>query len=97
MRNIIRSGSVSDYASILNRQASLDKKVLLLRDSYATPVGAFLAQSFAQIDMLWIGQYTPEQIQEYLAENHYDYVFLSLYPEDIREDFFPFGMEESAE
>lgn len=95
--NTYLHGSVSDYASILNRQASLDKKVLLLRDSYATPVGAFLAQSFAQIDMLWIGQYTPEQIQEYLAENHYDYVFLSLYPEDIREDFFPFGMEESAE
>ncbi len=91
--NTYLHAGVTDYASIKNRKPALEEKILLLRDSYCTPIGAFLAQSFEEVDMLWIGEYTQEQLEDYLAENQYDYVFLALYPENISFSFFPFGVD----
>lgn len=88
---------VADYTSIQNLDNPSGKKILLLRDSYATPVGAFLSQSFSQVDMLWIGEYTAEELETYLQENKYDYVLLTLYPDNLSYSFFPFGMTEDSE
>lgn len=87
---------VSDYDSIQNLHAPSPKKILLLRDSYSTPIGAFLAQTFAQVDLLWVQQYTAGELEEFLAENRYDYVLLALYPTNLQEDFFPFGLSEEG-
>lgn len=84
---------VDEYVSIQNLETESKEKILLLRDSYATPVGAFLAQSFKQVDMLWTLRISEKELDEFLGKNHYDYVILSLFPEDLREEAFPFGME----
>ena len=94
VENTYLYSGVSEYASIENLNNPTGKKILLLRDSYATPVGAFLAQSFAQVDMLWSGEYTEEELEEFLQDNHYDYVLLSLYQTNLSYTFFPFGIEE---
>lgn len=86
---------IQEYASIENHDADLDKSVLLLRDSFAQPVGAFLAQSFRKVDMLWTLEITEEELSEFLSENHYDYVLIAVYPENLTSDAFPFGKEES--
>lgn len=83
------------FVSIRNLQTESNQKILLLRDSYATPVGAFLAQSFEQVDMIWTLQVNEEELSDFLRKNHYDYVLLSLYPENLSEAAFPFGMEET--
>ena len=88
--------SVEAYSSIINKNAPSEKKILLLRDSYATPIGAFLAQSFEQVDMLWTREYTGEELEMFVEDAKYDYVFVSLYPEDISERFFPFGMDDES-
>ena len=86
---------VDQYVSIQNLETESEEKILLLRDSYATPVGAFLAQSFKQVDMLWTLRISEKELDEFLGKNHYDYVILSLFPEDLKEEAFPFGMEET--
>ncbi|MCB6610827.1 hypothetical protein V3C10_08230 [[Clostridium] symbiosum] len=86
---------VDNYVSIRNLENGSKKKILLLRDSYATPVGAFLAQSFEQVDMLWTLQLSEEELMDFLTKNHYDYVLLALYPENLKGAAFPFGMEET--
>lgn len=89
--------AVSDYASVVNTQQETAPKILLLRDSYATPIGAFLSQSFSQVDLLWSLSYTEEEMTAFLEENQYDYVFLALYPENLNSTSFPFGSGEGAE
>ena len=86
---------VDKYVSIRNLQTESNQKILLLRDSYATPVGAFLAQSFEQVDMLWTLQVSEEELSDFLLKNKYDYVLLALFPENLSRTSFPFGMEET--
>lgn len=88
-------GDISDqYVSIENCRTDLDRKILLLRDSFSQPVGAFLAQSFKQVDMLWIVDITEDELEAFLEENQYDYILMALYPENLKSDAFPFEMEE---
>ncbi len=91
-RTYLKTG-VEDYTSIINKDAPSDKKILLLRDSFATPIGAFLAQSFEQVDMLWTGEYTEEELELFIEDAQYDYVFVSIFAENLNQDFFPFGMD----
>lgn len=91
-RTYLKTG-VEDYTSIINKDAPSDKKILLLRDSFATPIGAFLAQSFEQVDMLWTGEYTEEELELFIEDAQYDYVFVSIFTENLNQDFFPFGMD----
>ncbi|WP_125142523.1 alginate O-acetyltransferase AlgX-related protein [Clostridium transplantifaecale] len=86
---------VDEYVSIQNLETESKEKILLLRDSYATPVGAFLAQSFKQVDMLWTLRISEKELDEFLGKNHYDYVILSLFPEDLKGEALPFGMEKT--
>ena len=94
-RTYLHNG-VEAYSSIINKNAPSEKKILLLRDSYATPIGAFLAQSFEQVDMLWTSEYTEEELEMFVEDAKYDYVFVSLYPKNISERFFPFGMDDES-
>lgn len=84
---------VDQYVSIRNQEIENGKKILLLRDSYATPVGAFLAQSFEQVDLLWTLEVNERELGEFLESNQYDYVLLALFPKNLSEQAFPFGKE----
>lgn len=86
--------SLYQYVSIENCRADSDRKILLLRDSFSQPIGAFLAQSFKQVDMLWTLDITEDELEAFLEEEQYDYVLMALYPENLKSDAFPFEMEE---
>jgi len=85
---------LDDYASIVNLETESTEKVLLLRDLYATPMGAFLAQAFSQVDLLSCRAYTEAELREIMEETRYDYVFVALNPVNLSESYFPFGLEE---
>ena len=80
---------VDEYVSIRNLEMDSGPKILLLRDSYATPVGAFLAQSFHRLICYGRFQTDEEKLSKFLEENHYDYVLLALYPENLSGQAFP--------
>lgn len=86
--------SVETYTSIENKSKGNGKSILLLRDSYSQPIGAFLAQSFRKVDMIWLLEVTEEELSQFLSENQYDYVLIALYPENLSSDAFPFGIEK---
>lgn len=85
--------SITSYSRQLNLDIENGERILLLRDSFASPVGAFLAQNFRQVDMLWSLQYSPEKLEEYLEEHSYDYIIVMLYPSNLSESGFPFFTE----
>lgn len=86
----LQSG-VSVLTSIVNHEAENAGKILMIRDSFSTPVGAFLAQSFSQVDMVWNLHIEEEELAQLLEENHYDYVLVAVYPSNLVTDAFPFG------
>ena len=86
---------IDEFVSISNHDTTSKEKILILRDSFATPIGAFLAQSFQQTDMLWSESIEEDELADFLAENHYDYVLVMLYPENLDSKSFPFGMEKT--
>ncbi len=67
----------------------------MLRDSFSSPVGAFLIQACSQLDMLWTQAYESGEIESFLRENQYDYVIVAIYPENL--SFFNFPYYESEE
>lgn len=84
---------ITYYSRQLNLDIENSERILLLRDSFASPVGAFLAQNFRQVDMLWSLQYSPEKLEEYLEDHSYDYIIVMLYPSNLSEPSFPFFTE----
>lgn len=93
-RDIYLHERLDDYTSIVNLETESTEKVLLLRDLFAAPMGAFLAQAFSQVDLLSGQAYTEAELREIMEETRYDYVFVVLYPVNLREKYFPFGLEE---
>lgn len=87
--------SITSYSRQLNLDIENGERILLLRDSFASPVGAFLAQNFRQVDMLWSLQYSPEKLEKYLEDHSYDYIIVMLYPSNLSESGFPFFTERS--
>ncbi len=83
-------GGVFKFDSIVNKDNPNGPRVLLIRDSVASPMMIDMAPLFSTIDCIW-GKYAKEGTIEELVENgNYDYVIVAYYPEDIREDFFNF-------
>lgn len=95
--DIMYLGGVYRYEHIENQTAPNDIKILLLRDSQASIPGAFLSQTCSQVDMLWSLAYESGEIEAFLAEHHYDYVLIMLYPENLAYHSFPFYESTEAE
>jgi len=90
----LQSG-VSAFTSIRNHGTEAAGKLLLIRDSFSTVVGAFLSQSFSQTDMVWNIRIKEAELSALLAENHYDYVLVAISPSNLVENAFPFGTKEA--
>ena len=58
-------------------------RVLLLCDSYATPLGCFLAQNVSRLDMVYNLGGQRKNALTMIQENQYDYVIACLYPENL--------------
>ncbi|MDC7290153.1 hypothetical protein NXH76_20370 [Blautia schinkii] len=87
---------LTSYSRQLNYEMTDGKKILLLRDSFATPVGAFLSQNVSHLDMLWNQYYSENELEEYLNGEVYDYIIVMLLPNNLNSKNFPFCVESNS-
>lgn len=74
---------LSDYIRITNHDLEQGPKLLMIRDSYASPLGCYMAQNFSQIDMVYILGSDRANVLKMISENEYDYVIMCIYPENL--------------
>lgn len=77
---------LSDYISIINKELSEGSKILMLRDSYASPLGAYLAQNCRQLDLIYMLGDDRDKIRNMISDNDYDYIIMCVYPENLSLD-----------
>lgn len=84
-------GGVRSFDKIKNNRKEKGSRILMIRDSFMSPVAAFLSSVCGQVDMLyplgWEGD-----IEEYirLHKESYDYIVLAINPENLTLESFPF-------
>ena len=83
-------GSCIYQVTILKKGIITIFRILMLRDSFASPVGVFMSQVCGQCDLLWTQRYGSGEIKKLLQEQHYDYVIVSVYPENLSFKNFPY-------
>ena len=83
-------GGIYRRETIINKDNPTGPKVLMIRDSFASPMLVEMTPLFSEIECVW-GKYAADGYIENLVESgKYDYVFVAYYPEDIQENFFKF-------
>lgn len=86
----------NDFDHIENLSAGEGKpRILVICDSYFSPVISFLAPMCSVIDRVY-NLYTGEEcsVERRLAENEYDYVIIEVYPYNLDEDAFNYFVRE---
>lgn len=63
-----------------NERAPIPKKILLIKDSFALPVQAFLSECFAETDAIDLRLYGEETVWEYVEKNRPDIVVVLYNP-----------------
>lgn len=83
---------VRAFNKIVNTNNPKGPKVLMIRDSFSNPVEAFLSPLCSEIHAIWpLAKDGKVDIEKYLQDNKFDYVFVMLYPGNINDsgiDFF---------
>ena len=83
-------GGIYRRERIDNKDNPDGPKVLMIRDSFASPMLVEMTPLFSTIECVW-GKYAADGYIESLVESgEYDYVIVAYYPEDIQENFFKF-------
>lgn len=86
---------LSLYEKIVNEENPNGRKIFMIRDSYFSPVMAFLMPMSGQIDAIWSLEDTQElDIETYVRENKFDYIIIEVYPYNINSSAFNFFKEE---
>ena len=67
--------------------------ICLIKDSFAVPFAAFTSLRCHTIDMIDPRYYEGDYVDA-VMENDYDYVIVMISPQDLVEEFFPFGVEK---
>lgn len=82
--------SLRAHDAITNLQRKDGSRVLFIRDSYSAPLAAFLSQVCGEVDMLYCLGYP--DIENYVEQNkeNYDYIYVSIYPENLTLEAFSF-------
>lgn len=79
------------YENIVNRENPEGPSVFMVRDSYFSPVLAFMMPVCSRIEAVWCddesGEYPVEQL---IKDNEYDYVIIEIYPFNIGEKAFQY-------
>ena len=74
-----------------NDNAPNNKKLLIVKDSFALSVVPYLSLQFAQIDMIDLRWYQDMTLKEYIAENTPDYVLILVDPYQFVDRLFTYG------
>lgn len=79
------------YEKIINEENPDGCRIFMIRDSYFSPVMAFLMPMCGQIDAIWSLEETEEfDIETYIKENEFDYIIMEVYPYNINSSAFNF-------
>lgn len=77
------------YEKIINEENPEGTKVFMIRDSYFSPVMAFLMPMCGEIDAIWSLEEEEElDIESYVRNNEFDYIIVEVYPYNLNEDAF---------
>lgn len=72
------------YEKIVNRENTDGPSTFLIRDSYFSPVMAFLMPMCARMEAIWSLEETQElDIEKTVREGDYDYIIIEVYPYNI--------------
>lgn len=77
-------------AHIINQERPKGLKVLFIKDSLAVPMAAFLSTVCSEVYLI-DPRYYREDIQSFISSTKPDHVFVSISPQNLVEEFFPFG------
>lgn len=79
------------YEKIINEENPDGCKIFMVRDSYFSPVIAFLMPMCGEIDAIWSLEETEAlDIEAYVKENEFDYIIVEVYPYNINDSAFNF-------
>lgn len=81
------------FVHIINEACTTGPKALFIKDSMSIPLITFLSTVFSEIYVV-DPRYYAEDIPTLAAKLPLDFVFLSVYPPNLTEEFFPFYQEE---
>ncbi len=84
-----------NYEKIINREKPDGTSFFMIRDSYFSPVMAFMMPMCGRIDAIWSLEETEElDVESYLEQNTFDYVIMEIYPYNIESKAFNFFKEK---
>ena len=83
-------GGVTSWKRITNRQSQTGPRFLFICDSYAMPVISFLAPMASEIHVICPSADQPLDLEQYVLEHEFDFVFVEYYPGNITEQGFDF-------
>jgi hypothetical protein len=76
--SVYHSG-IKSHEMIINHNSPDAPRLLMIRDSFSLPLGAFMASLFSEIHMIWpVSGEIRLNIEEYLLENTFDYIMVEL-------------------
>ena len=84
------------FAHIENLKETDSIDVCIIKDSFAVPFAAFVSLRCHNLDMI-DPRYFEGSYEETIAEGEYDYVIVMVAPQDLVEEFFPFGEVRATE
>lgn len=86
------------YERIINEDHPDRSKIFMIRDSYFSPVMAFMMPMCGQIDAVWSLEETEEiDVEKHLEENTFDYIIIEVYPYNINSTAFNYFKEVGKE
>lgn len=85
------------YEKIINNENPDGPSFFMIRDSYFSPVMAFMMPMCGRIDAIWSLEETRElDIESYVKEEKFDYIIMEIYPYNIENKAFNFFKEETV-
>ncbi len=81
------------FSHIINLDKPHGPKALFIKDSMAVPTISFLSTMFSEIYVV-DPRYYAEDISELTNKLSLDFVFISIYPQNLVDEFFPFFKEK---
>jgi hypothetical protein len=83
----------AEMVHVKNNKMPDGPKILFIKDSMAVPMAAFLSTVCSEIWMI-DPRYFSEDIEQFALERDLDFVVVSVFPQSLTDEFFPFGIEE---
>ena len=70
----------------------------MIRDSYFSPVIAFMMPMCGEIDAIWTLEETGKlDIETYVQEKTFDYIIIEVYPYSLNDNAFDYFKEDMGE